>query len=192
MAPRRFSFPPAGAGLGSDFGRQVLRALRPGNLRLIVIVLIAVGAWLGLLPRNEIKGTADVADGDTLVIAGERVRLYGIDAPELDQPCHDGAPCGQRARAHLAGLVAGRTVICEQRDTDRYGREVAQCHLATHARDGKPTRGEDIARAMVRDGQAMAYRAIARTYAADEPARFDFDPPWNWRERHNTMTKETR
>ncbi len=190
---RRPSSPPAGAGRGSDLGRRVLRLLRPGNLRIIILVFIAAGAWLGLLPRNEIKGPAGVADGDTLIIAGERVRLYGIDAPELDQPCHDGGQCGQRARAHLAGLVAGRTVMCEQRDTDRYGREVAQCYLATPAEDGKLIKGKDIGRALVRDGQAMAYRASAPTYAADEPARFDFDPPWDWRERPNTMTKkETR
>lgn len=192
MAARRPSLPTRGAGRGGGFVRHVLRALRPGNLRLFILVFIAIGAWLGLLPRNEIRGVADAADGDTLIIAGERVRLYGIDAPELLQPCHDGTRCGQRAQAHLAGLISGRIVTCEQRDTDRYGREVAQCYLASDSEDGKAIKGEDIGRAMVRDGQAMAYGAITRTYAADEPARFDFDPPWDWRERHDAMTKEKR
>lgn len=48
----------------------------------------------------DITGTARVIDGDTLDIAGERLRFDGIDAPESRQTCiASGAtwPCGQRA-----------------------------------------------------------------------------------------------
>jgi endonuclease YncB( thermonuclease family) len=32
-----------------------------------------------------LRGPASVIDGDTIVVAGERIRLHGIDAPELEQ-----------------------------------------------------------------------------------------------------------
>jgi endonuclease YncB( thermonuclease family) len=179
----RTGYPPRAAGR-DDLGRRLLRLLRPSTLRLIAVLIIGALALFDLLPPGEIRGPAEVVDGDSLLVSGDRVRLYAIDAPELDQPCRTGGPCGQRARAHLAEIVAGRILLCEKRDTDRYGRDVAQCYIVEERSDGKTARGEDIGRAMVRDGQAMAYRRIAETYVADEPARVDFEPPWEWRERH--------
>jgi endonuclease YncB( thermonuclease family) len=35
----------------------------------------------------DLVGTARVIDGDTIAIAGVRIRLWGIDAPERDQTC---------------------------------------------------------------------------------------------------------
>jgi endonuclease YncB( thermonuclease family) len=75
-------------------------------------------------------------------------------------------------------------LLCEKRDTDRYGRDVAQCYVTDPGPDGKPVKGMDIGRAMVRAGHAMAYRTIDSIYAGDEPKRFEFEPPWEWRERH--------
>lgn len=37
--------------------------------------------------RADVVGLARVIDGDTIVIAGERIRLHGIDAPEMKQTC---------------------------------------------------------------------------------------------------------
>ncbi len=52
----------------------------------------------------DITGPARIIDGDTIDIAGERIRLHGIDAPESGQTCvADGVtwPCGQSATAAL-------------------------------------------------------------------------------------------
>lgn len=179
--PRR----PGPSGSGRDLSGQLIRLLRPGNLRVIAIVVLAIFALFGLLPPGEIRGTAEAVDGDSLVIAGDRVRLYAIDAPELHQPCRNGGgACGERAREHLARLIAGHSLLCEKRETDRYGRDVAQCYISKIDEHGKATKEMDIGRAMVRAGHAMAYREIDRVYIADEPGRFDFEPPWDWRERH--------
>lgn len=170
---------------GRDLASRLLRLLRPSNLRLIAVLLILGLAYVGLLPPETIRGTAEVVDGDSLIVGGERLRLYGIDAPELDQPCRDGGSCGSRARDHLAQTIAWRSLLCDKRDVDRYGRDVAQCYLARQDSEGKPVKGADIARTMVRDGHAMAYRDITTLYAEDEPAQFDFEPPWQWRAKHD-------
>lgn len=63
---------------------------------------------------------ADVHDGDTIRLQdGRRVRLWGVDAPELRQAG------GHEAQAFLAQLVQGREVQLEPHGTDRYGRQLA-------------------------------------------------------------------
>ena len=106
-----------------------------------------------------------VVDGDTLVLGGERVRLWGIDAPEDGQPCErDGKlyDCGASAQAALLELVAGRDLWCAVRDRDRYGRTVATCRV------GGPD-GPDLGASLVRAGWAVDYRRYSKgRYARDE------------------------
>lgn len=91
-----------------------------------------------------------VIDGDTIVTDGVRVRLAGIDAPELSQPG------GAAARTHLIRLISGRPVRLEPLGRDRYGRLIARVY--TH-------RG-DLCRKMVRDGYARA--AYGQDYVWEE------------------------
>ncbi len=90
-----------------------------------------------------------VTDGDTIEIAGQRIRLTGLDAPE-----HGTRPAGRRWRAldlrprrcrsHAPTGAWERTLSCAPHGHDRYGRLLAVC------RAGKA----DIAEALVRDGLA--------------------------------------
>ena len=65
------------------------------------LVLAVVFLTLPSLVVADITGIPRVIDGDTLEIAGERIRLHGIDAPELKQTCADAGGkewrCGQDA-----------------------------------------------------------------------------------------------
>ena len=70
-----------------------------------------------------------VHDGDTITVEradGElvRIRLWGIDCPESDQPW------GDRAMAFTAEKCLNKTVLVFERDEDRYGRLVAEVMLA--------------------------------------------------------------
>lgn len=110
-----------------------------------------------------LEGRARAIDGDTLEIAGVRVRLQGIDAPELSAPaCHraDGSPwdCAAWARETLARLLRGRTVRCTPQRSDRYGRLIARCEAG----------GQDLGAAMLRAGAAVAYLDHAADYAEAE------------------------
>ena len=68
-----------------------------------------------------------ITDGDTLKQNGVTYRLWGIDAPEAKQVCPDGWPAGSLATTRLQALTAGRSITCQEKDRDRYGRIVAIC-----------------------------------------------------------------
>jgi len=72
-----------------------------------------------------------ITDGDTLKQGGVTYRLWGIDAPEATQTCPDGWPAGSLATTRLQALTAGRSIVCQEKNRDRYGRivgEAADCH----------------------------------------------------------------
>src|SRR5207302_4566860 len=89
-----------------------------------------------------------VHDGDTITVQladrKEKVRLIGIDAPEIDQ-----APWGIQARDALRGLLDGKTVRLETDITvrDQYRRLLAYVYV-----------GEMLVNLeLVRQGQAVLY-----------------------------------
>jgi len=93
--------------------------------------------------RTCLNGSAFVIDGDTIVIDQTQVRLFGIDAPELDHPY------GIRAKRALARLCKGQVVQAQIIEVDRHGRTVAHCFL----RDGR-----DLSAEMVKAGLAIDWR----------------------------------
>ncbi|MGX7707984.1 thermonuclease family protein [Methylobacterium sp. Gmos1] len=150
------------------------------------IAAASIAAIVGgsALAADPIVGRASVTDGDTLVIRGYRIRLFGIDAPESAQLCQDvGAKdyrCGQKAALALSDRIGASTVTCEPRDQDRYGRVVAVCSAA----------GTDLNGWMVGEGHALAYRQYSTAYVPQEDAARAakrgiwggaFTPPWDWR-----------
>jgi len=69
-----------------------------------------------------------VTDGDTIRCGGERIRLLGIDAPELPGHCRPGRDCVEgdpyASSSNLAAGMIGQLTI-ERTGQDHYGRTLA-------------------------------------------------------------------
>jgi micrococcal nuclease len=72
-------------------------------------------------------------DGDTLRCGVERVRLIGIDAPEMPGHCRPGRRCAPgdpvASKAALERWVKGRPVTLERHGQDAYGRTLAYAYV---------------------------------------------------------------
>ena len=95
-----------------------------------------------LLPAagTVLKGKCWVIDGDTIVIDNVRLRLAGIDAPELDHPW------GQQSKWAMVKLCKGQMVTARIKPELSYDRVVAECFLPD---------GRDLAAELVRCGLAL-------------------------------------
>lgn len=123
------------------------------------VALVVLGCAANAEP--PVWGVARAQDGDSLVVDGTRVRLFGIDAPELGQTCTRAGrswDCGKAAAEELGKLVSGRRVMCLPSGVDRYGRLLGRCTVGTI----------DINRTMVESGYALAYRHYSSDYVTAE------------------------
>ena len=161
------------------------RSGRSGITSLVVALALAGGAGLVLKPSGRsLEGRAQVTDGDTIRIGEARIRLKGIDAPEMEQRCSRAGrsyACGETARRALIDLVSGETVRCRAAGRDRYRRILAQCTV----------NGKDIGTQMVESGWAVSY---GRDYDAEEAHaqerrvglwEGEFERPQDWRREHS-------
>lgn len=125
-----------------------------------VLFALPVGAFA------EVTGKIRVIDADTIDVAGTRVRLHAIDAPEMDQNCHtkDGVAfaCGAWASTQVRNRFEGKLARCTPRDVDQYGRIVAQCQVS----------GADMGEVIVSEGWAFAFRHYGMEYDLTEKAAF--------------------
>lgn len=101
------------------------------NLATIVLALLtAVTTAHAASPRTLTAKVVRVSDGDTLIAISEngtklRIRLLGIDAPEVPHSTKPGQPFGEEARDYLDHLVGGKMVRLDAFGPDRYKRVLA-------------------------------------------------------------------
>jgi micrococcal nuclease len=144
---------------------RAVDALRPGVLLGLLLALLAVASCVDRVATRNRPGAEDrrldrktglvthVADGDTLEVEFDdpgspvRVRLLGIDAPELD------SEHGEAAKRYAFARAGNQRVTIRldqlQSTRDKYGRLLAYVYLPNH---------ELLNNSLVRDGHAFAYR----------------------------------
>jgi endonuclease YncB( thermonuclease family) len=121
---------------------------------LLALSLAAVFTICGDAPRQTC-----VVDGDTIWLAGEKVRIADINAPETAQAaCPAERARGEAARARLLALLNSGSFILENgpRSHDRYGRR-----LATLTRDG-----QSLGSILVAEGLAEPWRGKRSDWCA--------------------------
>jgi micrococcal nuclease len=131
---------------------------------LLSIVLVVSGdatAWgAGRASRRCVR----VVDGDTIVLdGGEKVRLIGVDTPELHHPVKPVQYFAREARDFVYSQVQGRDVHLEfdQMRRDRYGRTLAYVFLAD---------GTLLNELIIERGYGFAY--VKYPFRSDYMARF--------------------
>ena len=153
-------------------------------LALTALIVARVGGESG----QTFSGAARAADGDTLTLDGHRIRLAGIDTPEMMQVCkRDGADwrCGVAARSRLAEFLRAGPVTCRTQGTDKYNRWLARCETAAG----------DLGERMVREGLAVAYGGYEdeEQFAKAERKGLwgaEFDMPQQWRRMNGRPQEE--
>ena len=94
-----------------------------------LIVLLCFMSLVGNLRAETIScRVVEIHDGDTITVlspggARIKIRLDGIDAPELDQSF------GPQAKQALSGMVFGRIIALQISGTDRYKRMLATAYV---------------------------------------------------------------
>ena len=141
-----------------------------------------------------ISGIAKVIDGDTIKIENNRIRLFGIDAPEKKQKCqkpwlsisfitfNKDYKCGVISTNKLRSKINNKLIICKSNNKDRYNLFIAECYKNK----------TNINRWMVSNGYAVAYRKYSKKFVSEENlAKKDklglwagkFEMPWDWRKK---------
>lgn len=133
-----------------------------------------------------------VIDGDTIIYNGQKIRLFGIDAPEKKQKCKKPFlslsfisfskeyDCGLLATKKLKQKIDKKIINCIKKGTDRYQRIIGICYI----------NNRDINAWMVRNGYAVAYVKYSKKYLFQENLarkenlgiwNGEFQMPWDWR-----------
>ena len=134
------------------------------------IFLILTLFFFQKIQASEIIGIPKVVDGDTIHIKSYKIRLEGIDAPEMKQMCkkpylqviffsfHKSYNCGQLSKKKLIEKIRNKKVRCNLIGKDRYKRYLAKCFKGSN----------NLNKWMVRNGYALAYRKYSKLYITDE------------------------
>ena len=129
-----------------------------------------------------VTGSVKVVDGDTLIMRGHYIRLYGIDAPHINQSCANSQgrsyACGKEASRWLEGWIQDNELECHVLKQDSKGNVVGTCALGQY----------DLGAALVTAGWAVTLpeNAIYKPYEEQaQRARRgmwqgQFYKPWDW------------
>ena len=130
----------------------------------ILIFKICILVFFSLnfsLKAKDIVGKARVIDGDTIHIGINKIRLHGIDSPEMNQKCIYKKiqwQCGKQSAVRLKNLINNKTVKCVTNSIDNYDRYIAKCFINER----------NLNQIMVKSGWAIAYRYYSKDYIKEE------------------------
>jgi len=141
------------------------RLLRRVNSALICLLLCfsygAQAGTLSIIGQSRWVNASYIFDGDTFrTRSGERIRLLGINTPEVAHNAQAPQAYAKEAKRRLRQLILGKSVRLrlDKEKRDKYGRTLAQVYL----RDGRW-----VNQIMVDEGLAHVYTFAPNFYWAD-------------------------
>ena len=167
----------------------------------VVFLMLALSLFLSPTVHAErLFGTVvDVSDGDTVRISAHgihKIRLKGIDAPEMSQPF------GPESRQNLVELTFMKHVAAECLERDHYGRLICTLYVTDpDCKDPWCALEHDVNLAQLEASQAWWYRKYAHEQTEEQRQRYESTerlarargvglwsepgamPPWEWRRR---------
>jgi micrococcal nuclease len=129
-----------GAGRVSECGARCDDGMIRFGLLALPLLLLAAAP-------SQAQQRCRVVDGDTIGCGEERVRIMGLDTPEMSARCPREERLARAATARMSDLIAGGVTL-QPHCRDRYHR------LLAVVRDRQ---GRDVAQIMIREGHARAY-----------------------------------
>ena len=146
-------------------------------------------------PWETVEGPAAAVSGDTVLVGGSNVRLYGIDAPELGQICYSRSgrayDCGASARDFLNRALGDRTISCTLYAHALTGEQVGRCSAGS----------TDIGQFVVGHGWAFSARGLSNRYDEAEALAQARGAgvwsgravrPWVWRQQQDVQSPDRR
>ena len=161
----------------------------------LLINFFIIFIWFQSLNSEEIYGMPKIIDGDTVNIKSKKIRLEGIDAPEMRQQCQKtylqisaivsfnfkkNYSCGIISKKKLIEKINKSQINCIASGQDRYKRYLATCYKDKI----------NLNKWMVRNGLAVAYKRYSKEYLRDEAYakenklgiwKGSFERPEKWR-----------
>ena len=143
------------------------------KINLISSILLLSIFLYNLSNAQEIIGVPKIIDGDTVHINTYKIRLEGIDAPEIKQKCkkpfisfsafidfsiNKSYSCGSVSKEKLINKINKSTIKCISLSKDRYNRYLATCYKDQ----------TNLNKWLVRSGFAVAYKRYSKKYLNDE------------------------
>lgn len=161
--------------------------MKAAALRLCAALLLLASAAHAL--------EVEVTDGDTFILNGQTIRLWGLDAPDLTQECRRGGRAwypGPNSAEALKDVLSKMTELsCETRDVDRQGRSVATCY----------GNGQDVGNVLVRAGHAFDFFEYSKGFylPAEMKAKSEqlgvwageCEDPWRYRRQNRPQRQAT-
>ena len=179
-------------------GKNIRRSLnhyfkKPSFIGLLLVLFFCTQYYYENHPQWQIFNNNDVRviDGDSISLGKLRIRLQGIDAPELKQECLDIKSdklykCGEVAKDYLIRLIDQQAIECTNEGLDRYQRQLSYCYV----------RDINLNQEMVKSGNAVAYSKYDKSFIKEEKkAKLNkkgiwgskFNYPDKWRKNKNKL-----
>ena len=145
--------------------------------------------------KDFVRGFPKIIDADTIVLNGIKIRLHGIDAPEVKQICSKPLlsfklfsfskeyECGKYAKNKLFQFVNKKKIKCFLDKKDFFDRYLGTCFY----------KKKNINSWLVKNGYALAFSKYSKKYIFDQNFakknrlgiwKGSFEKPWHWRKRN--------